>query len=217
MRDESAGPEDEARIRERIEQGLLALFGRAESEPVDQLTRLVQLLVQWGARMNLTGHRDALGMTDRLILDAAGLVAAVPELSQAADLADLGSGAGFPGLPIAILCPSLSVHLIEAREKRHHFQREARRQLGLPNVTPIHGRSDRIEARPCGVAVAQAMTQPALAIAQMRAWTRPGGLMILPASAGSDRPPMPDGHPIEERIYRVPLLGLERRLLIVRR
>jgi 16S rRNA (guanine527-N7)-methyltransferase len=166
--------------------------------------------------MNLTGHRDPLEMTSRLVLDAAALVAALPELESAGDLADLGSGAGFPGLPIAILCPGVQVHLIESRQKRHHFQREARRQLSLANAVPLLGRSDQLELRPCAVVVAQAMTQPENAIAQMLPWMRPGGIMVLPATAEAQPPTLPQPLRVEGRRYRVPLTGIHRQLWVVR-
>jgi len=208
-------------VRCRIEQGLELLFRQAEPEAVAKLTALVLLLTQWAPRMNLTGHRDPLEITNRLVLDAAALAAAIPELEAATDLADLGSGAGFPGLPIAILHPALTVHLVEARQKRHHFQREARRQLGLEQVVPVLGRSDAVAVHPSSVVVAQAMTEPTAALAAMRPWARPGGLLILPASDAAERPELPgrDGDfdgPLERRTYHVPMSDVHRQIWLVR-
>lgn len=217
MRDGRADSSAEAPVRERIETGLVEIFGSFESHHADQLTRLVSLLSEWAPRMNLTGHRDPMDIASRLVLDAAALVHCLPELDRATDLADLGSGAGFPGLPIAILRPQLSVSLIESRQKRHHFQREARRQLGLERVTPILGRSDEIETRPSDVVVAQAMAQPEQALASMRRWARAGGILILPAAEMADRPRLADIHgPLERRIYRVPFTGVSRQLWVAR-
>lgn len=214
---------DPAPIRERVQKGLDQIFGpdSAESAQTDPLTQLVLLLARWAPRMNLTGHRDPLEMTSRLVLDAAALVAALPELDCVSDLADLGSGAGFPGLPIAILRPHLGVYLVDSRQRRHHFQREVRRTLGLTRVEPRLGRSDQIERRPCDVVVAQAMAQPEEAFAMMEQWARPGGLLVIPASdradptvllrAGSQR-----GQPTECRRYRVPVADVDRQLWILR-
>lgn len=213
---------DPTAIRKRIEDGLQQIFdsNSAEGGHAESLTRLVLLLAQWAPRMNLTGHRDPLEMTSRLVLDAAALVRALPELSGAADLVDLGSGAGFPGLPIAILRPHLRVHLVDARQRRHHFQREARRVLGLGNVEPLLGRSEKIETRTCDVVVAQAMAQPEDAIELMKPWAREGGLLVLPASDRAE-PPVPRSglspmvRPPERRRYRVPFAGIERQLWIL--
>jgi 16S rRNA (guanine527-N7)-methyltransferase len=156
-------------------------------------------------------------MTSRLVLDAAALVSVLPELAEATRLADLGSGAGFPGLPIAILRPHLAVHLVEARRKRHHFQREARRQLELTHAHPILGRSEAVEPIACEIAVAQAMAQPAKALELLAPWTCPGGLMILPATAGNAPPSVPVDHRIETRAYRVPFAEVHRLLWVVHR
>lgn len=207
---------DPAAIRDRIGLGLGELFPEPRPQATEALTRLVVLLAQWAPRMNLTGHRDPLDMTSHLVLDAAALVAALPELANAPDLADLGSGAGFPGLPIAILCPNLRVHLIESRQKRHHFQREVRRQLALENALPLLGRSDEVELRPCAVVIAQAMTRPEQALAQMLPWMRAGGIMVLPATAEAEPPDLPESSRLERRRYRVPLTHLDRQLWVVR-
>ncbi len=217
MRDGRADSSADIPVRERIESGLVEIFGSFESHHADQLTRLVSLLSEWAPRMNLTGHRDPMDIASRLVLDAAALVHCLPELDRATDLADLGSGAGFPGLPIAILRPQLSVSLVESRQKRHHFQREARRQLGLERVTPILGRSDEIETRPSDVVVAQAMTQPERALASMRRWARAGGILVLPAAEMAERPRLADiDAPLDRRSYRVPFTGVSRQLWVAR-
>ena len=217
MREGRAESSAEAPVRDRIEAGLTEIFGTFEPEHAFALTRLVSLLAEWAPRMNLTGHRDPMDIASRLVLDAAALVNCLPELGRAAQLADLGSGAGFPGLPIAILRPQLTVLLVESRQKRHHFQREARRQLGLERVTPMLGRSDEIESRPCDVVVAQAMTRPEQAMASMRLWSRAGGILVLPAAETAERPRLPDSDAdLERRSYRVPFTGVSRQLWVAR-
>jgi 16S rRNA (guanine527-N7)-methyltransferase len=174
-----------------LESGLTELSTPVEKSQVSQLVDLVSLLSQWADRINLTAHRDPIEMTSRLVMDAAALSSTLFELGSASTLVDLGSGAGFPGLPIAILRPSLEIVLVESRLKRHHFQREACRRLGLPHVRPTLGRSDEIEIRPADIVVAQAMTQPARAFELMLPWCRPGGLVVLPASEGAEQPALP--------------------------
>lgn len=203
-------------VRDRVGQGLSALFPDPSPDSIDALLRLVELLAQWAPRMNLTGHRDPVEMTERLVLDAAALVTCLPELSNAPELADLGSGAGFPGLPIAILCPQVAVYLVESRQKRHHFQREVRRQLALDNAHPILGRSESVERHPSAIVIAQAMMKPEQALEQMRSWLRPGGIMVLPATADARPPVVESPFRVERRRYRVPITQLDRQLWIVR-
>lgn len=200
-----------------IERGLTEIETSTSPERVFQLTRLVMLLSEWAGRISLTGHRDPLEMAGRLVLDAAALSKTLPELDTASRLADLGSGVGFPGLPIAILRPDLEVVLVESRLKRHHLQREARRQLNLTCVIPVLGRSNEVEIHPSDVVIAQAMTRPSKALELMRPWACPGGLVALPASEASDRPTLPIGlEDLSFREYRVPQTGRARGLWVAR-
>jgi 16S rRNA (guanine527-N7)-methyltransferase len=217
MKDALDPKEIESAVAALLEAGLSELAIPASSDQVSKLTRLVILLSEWASRISLTGHRDPLEMTDRLVLDAAALSNCLPELEAAENLADLGSGVGFPGLPIAILRPHLEVYLVESRLKRHHLQREIRRQLDLTRVIPILGRSNEVEVRLSDVVVAQAMTQPREALELMQPWVRSGGLVALPASESAHQPELPNGYgELSMRAYRVPTTGRERKLWVAR-
>jgi 16S rRNA (guanine527-N7)-methyltransferase len=217
MKDGEPREQIELAVFSLISQGLDELATEADSEQISRLTRLVMLLSEWAGRISLTGHRDPLEMAGRLVLDAAALSKTLPELDTASNLADLGTGVGFPGLPIAILRPHLEVVLVESRLKRHHLQREARRQLNLPRVIPVLGRSDQVDIRPADVVVAQAMTQPAKAFELMGPWARPEGLVALPASEEAKRPTLPAGfEDLTLREYRVPTTGKARKLWVAR-
>ena len=217
MKDGEPREQIEIAVFSLIRQGLTELATEADSGQISRLTRLVMLLSEWAGRISLTGHRDPLEMAGRLVLDAAALSKTLPELDTASNLADLGTGVGFPGLPIAILRPHLEVVLVESRLKRHHLQKEARRQLGLTRVIPVLGRSNEVDVRPADVVVAQAMTQPAKAFELMQPWARPGGLVALPASEDAKRPALPAGFEgLSLREYRVPTTGRARRLWVGR-
>jgi 16S rRNA (guanine527-N7)-methyltransferase len=217
MRDAEPSSDSETAVAAYLERGLAELAPETPADQVERLVRLVQLVSEWAGRINLTSHRDPIALAGHLVLDAAALAASLPELAAAERLADLGSGIGFPGLPIAVLHPSLEVVLVESRSRRHHLQREIRRRLGLTRVIPILGRSDEVEVRPAGVVVAQAMTRPEQALREMGRWSRPGGLVVLPASEGAERPQWPPGldAPVL-REYRVPQIGRLRRLWVAR-
>jgi 16S rRNA (guanine527-N7)-methyltransferase len=178
------------------------------------LLELARLVDRWGSRINLTGHRGLDMILRGLVLDAAALVAALPDL---ASLADLGSGAGFPGLPVAILRPATRLTLVESREKRHHFQRAACRELELQNATPVRGRAERIEATLHAGVIAQAMARPLAALPSMLRWVEIGGRLFVPGGA---RAPSLDDPRVETETtlrYRVPLGGADRSLWIGRR
>lgn len=182
------------------------------------LATLCELLATWAARMNLTGHRTPEAIAQRLVFDALALGAALPLTAAPETLADLGSGAGFPGLPLAIRWPASRVTLVEARERRHHFQRAAIRALGLQNADPRRGRLEDLAPQPHAVVVAQALAQPEQAVRWMLPWVAPGGWIVLPRAAEApelETPPgLEDAHTIP---YCVPFGGPERNLWVARR
>jgi 16S rRNA (guanine527-N7)-methyltransferase len=149
----------------------------------DSLFALARLLARWSGRMNLTGHRSLEAIVERLILEAVALSEVVQAVGS---LADLGSGAGFPGLPLAILRPRCRVTLVESRERRHHFQRAAVREIGIPNARPLRGRAESLEPSPHEAVIAQALARPERALTWMVRWAEPGGLLLLP---GGEEPP----------------------------
>ncbi len=201
--------------RESLERGLAQLGLEASPGQVESLYGLAQRVSAWGERINLTGHRGALAVVQRLVLDAAALLRAAP---GHASLADLGSGAGFPGLPIAILRPELRVTLVEARQRRHYFQRAVCRELGLGNVSAVHGRAEALVATPHGAVVAQAVAQADRVLSWMLPWAEPGGWLLVP---GGEHPPTLTAtagvREIEVRRYCVPESGPRRTLWLARR
>jgi 16S rRNA (guanine527-N7)-methyltransferase len=198
-----------------LSEGLEALELPRSSRELDFLLRLAALLERWAGRINLTAHRSLDAILRDLILEACALLAQLPP--DLAGLADLGSGAGFPGLPIAILRPSWSLTLVEARQRRHHFQKAAVRALGLPNVTLLQGRAEILEPQPQPAVIAQAVGAPARVLEWMRRWAVPGGLLLLPGSDPSPQVPEIEGISKVRRIrYRVPCGGRPRTLWIGR-
>ncbi len=195
--------------------GLPELGYSAAPEQIEALLRLAAVLERWAQRINLSSHRDVEAIVARLILDAAALLRCLP---PAAGLVDLGSGAGFPGLPIAVLRPECAVLLVEAREKRHHFQKAAVRELGLRNVEAICGRAEQLEPQPRAIALGQAMAKPAQALRWMKPWAQVGGWLAIPG--GESAPQIdPDPDVVAEPAvgYVVPCGGPQRTLWLGRR
>jgi len=204
-----------AAARSRLLAGFAELALAAQPDRIETLLRLAALLERWGRRINLSGHREVESIVGRLILDAAALCVHLPTVPS---LVDLGSVAGFPGLPIAVLRPECALLLVEAREKRHHFQRAAVRELKLGNVELECGRAERVEARPRAAVIAQALAEPSRALRWMTPWVEVGGWLALP---GGERPPEVAAEPslILERVveYTVPCGGPKRSLWLGRR
>lgn len=104
-------------------------------------------LLDWNQRVNLTAITDPLGIEQRLFLDALRMVPSVDRYAIENDattmhLVDVGSGAGFPGLPLKIARPDLDVTLIEATGKKVAFLQHVIELLGLTGIRALHGRAE---------------------------------------------------------------------------
>jgi len=95
----------------------------------DQFAQYLELLLRWNRRLNLTAIRDPEQIIRRHFAESAFAAGQIP--SEVRSLLDFGSGAGFPGIPIAICRPEIQVTLAEAHGKKASFLREAVRVLGL--------------------------------------------------------------------------------------
>jgi 16S rRNA (guanine527-N7)-methyltransferase len=94
-------------------------------------------LLKWNQKINLTAIRSEKGMVLKHFLDSLSIV---PYLPKQSSILDIGSGAGFPGIPLKIVQPTLEVTLIDSVLKKVNFQRHILRMLGLKEVEAIHGR-----------------------------------------------------------------------------
>lgn len=139
-----------------------------------QLSTYLDLLLKWNVRTNLTAIRDPEEIVRRHFGESLFLAAQLPAAST---LLDLGSGAGFPGLPVQLAIPGLRVTLAESQNKKASFLREAVRVLGLP--TEVW--ADRAEKMPIDrrfdVVTLRAVDNPEAALELARERVLPGGLV----------------------------------------
>ena len=148
-----------------------------------KLHALADQVAGWGRRMNLTGYREADGIFHGMVIDALELLVAVQARleGRACQIADLGSGAGFPGLPMAIAAPACEVTLVEARRRRHHFQRSACRSIPIENARPVLGRLEEVEPLPAALVFAQAVGPLPKVLELALPWVIPGGWLVVPS------------------------------------
>jgi 16S rRNA (guanine527-N7)-methyltransferase len=161
-----------------------------------QLSTYLDLLLKWNARTNLTAIRDPEEIVRRHFgesLFAARHLAPGPN-PDTATLLDFGSGAGFPGLPIAILRPKIQVTLAESQNKKATFLREAVRTLNLPNVEVWAARAETLPAtRQFHTVTLRAVDNMEAALPAARARIAPGGQLALLTTAAQTPP---GGHSI---------------------
>lgn len=134
------------------------------------------LLVSDGVTRGLIGPREAPRIWDRHLLNCAMLADVIPE---GVDVCDLGSGAGLPGLVLAIRRPDLTVTLVEPLLRRTTFLDEAVRQLGLTNVEVLRGRAEELHGRRQFAVVTSRALAP---LPRLLAWSMPlvraGGALV---------------------------------------
>ncbi len=126
-----------------LENGISALGGRLTQTQIAQFAAYSALLKEWNQKMNLTAICDDDGISVKHFLDSI-LPLYYTEIPQGAKIADIGTGAGFPGIPLKILRPDLSVTLVDSLHKRITFLEEVVGQLNLTDVTCIHGRAEEL-------------------------------------------------------------------------
>ena len=103
-------------------------------------------LVAWNERFNLTAITDWKGVLIRHFLDSLSCLKAMPqaELAAGARVIDVGTGAGYPGIPLKIVCPGMRLTLLEATQKKVTFLEHLIDRLGIDDVVAIHARSEQI-------------------------------------------------------------------------
>lgn len=107
-----------------------------------RLARYHAMLADWNTRMNLTGDTAFETSLDRLYMDSLAPLRYAELFPESASLIDVGSGAGFPGLPLAIARPDLRVTLLDSLAKRVNFLSAVTEELGLVNVRLVHSRAE---------------------------------------------------------------------------
>lgn len=113
----------------------------ATEKMLDQFLDYYEILIEWNKLMNLTTITDLTEVIQKHFLDSAAL-GKYNDLNQNLLLADIGTGAGFPGIPLKILYPKLEIVLIDSVGKRIKFLNEVINRLGLDHIQAIHGRAE---------------------------------------------------------------------------
>ena len=148
-----------------------------------KILRYHELLMDWNTRMDLTAVTDEADMLDKHYVDSLSALAITGLIPAAGSLIDVGTGAGFPGLPLALACPNLKVTLMDAQQKRLNFLQAVIDDLGVRNVTLVHARAEDGAQFPqhrekYDVAVARAVAPLAVLAEYLLPFVRVGGKAV---------------------------------------
>ena len=129
-------------MEERIFDRKLNQLGIVLTEEMkEQFDRYYEMLVEWNKVMNLTGITDYDEVNDKHFLDSLA-IAKVQDMGKISTVIDIGTGAGFPGIPLKIVYPHLKVTLLDSLNKRIKFLNCVIQELSLENITALHGRAE---------------------------------------------------------------------------
>lgn len=203
---------------EELHAGIAELGLVLPAETEARLLAYLALLAKWNRTYNLTAVRDEAAMVSLHLLDS---LAVLPHLGAIRSLADVGSGGGLPGIPLALARPELQVSLIESSHKKASFLKQAKIELELANVTIECARAEEAQASPPFAAVISR------AFSDLADFVRVAGHLLAP---GGRLLAMKGTHPQEEisrlpagwRVQQciplgVPGLAAQRHLIVIER
>jgi 16S rRNA methyltransferase gidB len=136
---------------------ILKYFPEITDEQKQQFEKLEQLYTEWNEKINVISRKDMDGLYEKHILHSLGIAKIMP-FADGTKVLDIGTGGGFPGIPLAILFPEVSFTLIDSIGKKIKVVEAVSEGLGLKNVTAVHGRAEKLKEK-FHFVVSRAVTQ----------------------------------------------------------
>lgn len=202
--------------RAALDRGVSELGLALSHQTREQLMRYLEMLVKWNRVYNLTAIREPVAMVSHHLLDS---LAVLPHLARGR-LADVGTGAGLPGIPIAIAEPERAVSLNDVSHKRTAFLRQAVIELSVPNASVHAGRVEQWEPRErFAVVISRAYAQLEKFVTTCSHLLQPNGVLAAMKGAfpSQELASVPAGARCGTVIRLiVPLLSEERHLVLCR-
>jgi 16S rRNA (guanine527-N7)-methyltransferase len=147
---------------------LLKYFTDFSDVQLQQLKALQSLYTEWNSKINVISRKDIDNLYEKHVLHSLG-IAAVFDFPKNTAIIDIGTGGGFPGIPLAIFFPEATFHLVDSVSKKLKVVEAIALDLGLKNITTEHTRAEEIKARKFDFAVSRAVAP----LKDLWKWSRP--------------------------------------------
>jgi len=147
---------------------ILRYFDDFTPRQLQQLAALEELYKDWNNKINVISRKDIDSLYEKHVLHSLSIAAAF-QLEKDMQVIDIGTGGGFPGIPLAIFFPDTAFHLVDSIGKKIKVVEAVRDAIGLTNITTRHGRAEEIKDRKFDVAVSRAVAP----LKELHAWSRP--------------------------------------------
>ncbi|MBI3621459.1 MAG: 16S rRNA (guanine(527)-N(7))-methyltransferase RsmG [Nitrospirae bacterium] len=215
---------DHARIEPRLIDGIRRMGLEPVPAQCRQFLSYIDLLLHWAEKINLTAITDPDGIIDRHFCDSLALWPALgmttpSTLPGTNRLLDIGSGAGFPGVPLKIMAPQIGLTLLEPRQKRAAFLQVLIATLGCSQSQVVTGLSDLPAGTLYDWIVARGVGRPDALIAQTIDFLAPHGCFAFYLSERQSTSALQQlsGWQVTNYPYQLPLSATDHRLILLRR
>lgn len=215
--------------KELLREGLLSLGLSADEKQLEQFRIYKETLLEYNKVMNLTAIEEESQIDIKHFLDSASCLC-VDKISEGVRMIDVGTGAGFPSLPMKILCEDIDLTLMDSLQKRIRFLQEVCERMGLKGVTCLHSRAedagrDRRYRQQYDIAVARAVASLPVLLEYCTPFVKPGGYFICQKGPSvveeldiSKKAVSVLGCKVEELIdIEIPYSDLQHKILLIRK
>jgi 16S rRNA (guanine527-N7)-methyltransferase len=135
---------------------ILKYFSDFTPKQIEQFAQLNGLYREWNEKINVISRKDIDALYEKHVLHSLA-IAALCSFDKGTEVIDIGTGGGFPGIPLAIFFPEVKFLLVDSIGKKIKVVQEVAAAIGLKNVTAVHGRAEEIKGRTFDYAVSRAV------------------------------------------------------------